>query len=134
MLGLLFQVSESTANSIFNYWQKIFRDGLPYSFKTPHKKPKKGELNPKQREENKQISSLRIFVEHTIGLMKIFRIAQERFRLKVAKYKSVIETISGLVRLRIGALILDVVECSDRVGEISITQRHLWSDFLAEEP
>ncbi|NEP47208.1 MAG: transposase family protein, partial [Okeania sp. SIO2H7] len=31
VLGLLFQVSESTANNIFNYWLKILEDGLPPS-------------------------------------------------------------------------------------------------------
>ena len=31
LLGILFGVSESTANDIFNYWQKIFRDALPSS-------------------------------------------------------------------------------------------------------
>ena len=39
-------------------------------------------------------------------LIKIFRIAGERFRLKEENYEKVILTICGLVRLRIGALIL----------------------------
>ena len=29
VLGLIFQVSESKANDIFNYWQDIFRNALP---------------------------------------------------------------------------------------------------------
>jgi len=29
ILGLMFEVSESKANNVFNYWQKIFRDSLP---------------------------------------------------------------------------------------------------------
>ena len=243
VLGLLFQVSESTANEIFNYWQRIFRDGLPaslleqvsneeenlekileilqeyelivdsaeqarerptdyetqkkyfsgkkqyHSFKNqiivlpngadivdfiagergpcsdinlwrscqknfrllqkfsgdkayigeekinvPHKKPKKVELTEKQKGENKQLSSLRIFVEHTIRIIKIFRVAQERFRLKPEKYKSVIYTICGLVRLRIGALSLEIVENCDRIEEFAVIQRHLWSDFLVGKP
>ncbi|MEB3215620.1 MAG: hypothetical protein VKN72_05070 [Nostocales cyanobacterium 94392] len=39
-------------------------------------------------------------------LVKIFRIAQERFRLNSSKYEQIIMTICGLVRLRIGAVIL----------------------------
>jgi len=73
---------------------------------TPHKKPKKQELTPEQKEENKQISAQRIVIEHVIRLVKIFRIAQERFRLRPQSYERVILTVCGLVRLRVGALIL----------------------------
>ncbi len=31
ILGLLFQVSESTAHNLFNYWQKLFQEELPAS-------------------------------------------------------------------------------------------------------
>jgi hypothetical protein len=48
------------------------------------------------------------FVEHLIRLIKLFRVAKERFRLDALKYKLVILTICGLVRLRIGALNLSV--------------------------
>lgn len=52
------------------------------------------------------LSSKRIFVEHRIWSVKIFRVTQERFRLNPHKYEQVILTICGLVRLRIRALIL----------------------------
>ncbi len=73
---------------------------------TPIKKAKKRELTIEQKEENQQFSSKRVFVEHRIRSIKIFRVAQERFRLNPKKYEQVVLTISGLVRLRIGALIL----------------------------
>ena len=73
---------------------------------TPHKKQKKQELTPEQKEENQQLSARRIVVEHVIRLVKIFRIAQERFRLRPQNYELVILTVCGLVRLRVGALIL----------------------------
>jgi len=76
------------------------------SIKTPTKKPKKGELTPSQMESNKKMASDRIFVEHLIRLLKIFRVASERFRLHPSKYEQIIMTICGIVRLRIGALIL----------------------------
>ena len=63
--------------------------------KTPHKKPKKQEL-----------TSELIFVEHLIRFVKIFRVAKERFRLKLSKYEQIIMTICGLVRLRIGTFVL----------------------------
>ncbi|MDZ8241485.1 MAG: transposase family protein, partial [Nostoc sp. ChiQUE01a] len=73
---------------------------------TPIKNPKNRELTPKQKEDNKAFSSQRIFVEHRIRSVKIFRVVQERFRLNPHKYEQVILTICGLVRLRIKALIL----------------------------
>ncbi len=48
---------------------------------TPHKKPKNGELTPAQKTENKAFSSNQFFVEHVIRMVKIFRVAKERFRL-----------------------------------------------------
>ena len=59
-----------------------------------------------EKEKNKKLASEGIFVEHLIRLVKIFRIAQERFRLNSSKYEQIIMTICGLVRLRIGTYIL----------------------------
>jgi hypothetical protein len=73
---------------------------------TPHKKRKHQEISSEEKEQNRQKASQRIFVEHVIRLVKIFRVAQERFRLRMENYQKVILTICGLVRLRIGALCL----------------------------
>lgn len=58
------------------------------------------------KEENKEKAKKRIFVEHVIRLIKIFRVASERFRLKESNYEKIILTICGLVRLRIGSFTL----------------------------
>lgn len=73
---------------------------------TPHKKPRTAELTANQKAENKEFASKRIFVEHVIRIVKIFQIARQRFPLNSRTYEEVILTICGLVRLRIGALIL----------------------------
>jgi hypothetical protein len=73
---------------------------------TPIKKPKNRELTTEQKEQNKAFSAKRIFVEHRIRSVKIFRVIQERFRLNPQKYEQVMLTICGLVRLRIRSLIL----------------------------
>ncbi|MDF5710231.1 MAG: transposase family protein [Nostoc sp. S4] len=73
---------------------------------TPHKKPRKGQLTAEQKAENKDFSSNRIFIEHMIRLLKIFRVASSRFRLQSNTYNQVILTVCGLIRLRIGSLIL----------------------------
>ena len=76
------------------------------SIKSPMKKPKKRELTLFEKEKNKEMAGDRIFVEHLIRVVKIFRIAAERFRLNPRKYEQIIMTICGIVRLRIGALVL----------------------------
>lgn len=43
MLGLLFQVSESTAHNVFNYWQDLLREGLPASLLEQVKKQEENE-------------------------------------------------------------------------------------------
>lgn len=68
---------------------------------TPTKKPKGQELTPEQKQENQQLSRQRIFVEHLIRRLKIFRIAADKFRLNPHNYEQVILTICGLVRLRL---------------------------------
>ncbi|MHC5771700.1 MAG: HARBI1 family protein [Nostoc sp.] len=75
---------------------------------TPIKKPRNKELTNKQKKSNKEFSSKRVFVEYQIRSVKIFRVVQNRFRLNPKKYEQVILTICGLVRLRIGSLILPV--------------------------
>lgn len=73
---------------------------------TPHKKPKNRELSEIKKQENKAFSSNRIIIEHMIRLVKVFQIAAQRFRLRPQTYQQVILTVCGLVRFRIGALIL----------------------------
>jgi hypothetical protein len=73
---------------------------------TPIKNPRNRELTTEQKEQNKAFSAKRIFVEHRIRSLKIFRVVQERFRLNPQKYEQVVLTICGIVRLRIRALIL----------------------------
>lgn len=239
VLGLLFQVSESTAHNLFTYWQKLFQDSLPpslleqvkncpeeaeklreylinyelivdsseqvierpssyeeqekhysgkqkrHTFKsqfivlpkaqdiidvvvgqpgpmsditicrqtlkrfapqqlfsgdkayvgesqitTPTKKPKNGELTEEQKEENKALSSQRIFVEHLIRVVKIFKIVQERFRLRKPRYRSIILTICGLVRLRIGSLILELIESAESGQGIDVVMSHIFTPEL----
>jgi len=46
----------------------------------PHKKPKKGDLTPEQRQENTIISHLRVKIEHTICRLKRFRAVADIYR------------------------------------------------------
>ena len=242
VLGLLFQVSESTAHNLFTYWQKLFEDSLPpslleqvkkcpeeaeqlreyltsyelivdsseqvierpsayedqkqhYSGKqkrhtlksqfivlpksqdiidvvvgrpgptsdmticrqtlnrfapqqlfsgdkayvgepqitTPTKKPKNRELTEQEKEENKALSSQGIFVEHLIRVVKIFKILQERFRLRKSRYQSIILTVCGLVRLRIGSLILELIKSAETGQVIDVVMSHIFTLELSFE-
>jgi hypothetical protein len=68
---------------------------------TPHKKPPKGKLTQEQQEFNRQVSQKRVFVEHVIRVIKIFRVAKEMFRMRLGMYEMVIGCVCGLVRLRV---------------------------------
>lgn len=46
----------------------------------PHKKPKKAQLTPEQRQENKIISQLRVKIEHSICRLKRFRAVADIYR------------------------------------------------------
>src|ERR687885_1814069 len=66
---------------------------------TPQKKPRARELSQEEKQKNREKASERIFVEHIIRLVKIFRVAQERFRLRAKSYQKIILLVCGLVRL-----------------------------------
>lgn len=89
---------------------------------TPHKKPRNGNLTAEQTE-NKVFASKRIFVEHIIRVIKIFRVASEKFCLHLHTYEQVIFTMRGLVRLRIGSLILPDLSYSLKTGVLWINYR-----------
>ncbi|WP_217481765.1 transposase family protein [Nostoc sp. TCL240-02] len=76
---------------------------------TPDKNHKKAELSKTQKSENKELSFRRIFVEHLICRVKIFRVASDRFRLARHCYSQVIKTVCELVGLHLNASELHVI-------------------------
>ncbi|WP_042154105.1 transposase family protein [Planktothrix agardhii] len=80
---------------------------------TPYKKPRNQEISLEHREENRLKAKQRIVVEHLIRLIKIYRVASERFRLKSQNYEAVILTVCGLIRWRIGAIVLLSKNCPE---------------------
>ena len=98
--------------------------------RTPKKKPKNGELTQEEKEKNKEISSERIFVEHLIRIIKIFKVMGERFRLKKEKYESVFNSVCGLVRLRIGSLLIEHCKNIKTEKIIDVILTHIFSSEL----
>ena len=73
---------------------------------TSHKKKRSRDIAPAQKTENQSKAKKKSFVEHLIRLVKIFRVAAERFRLKTDNYEPVILVVCGLIRWRIGAIVM----------------------------
>jgi hypothetical protein len=69
----------------------------------PHKKPRKSKNNPnpsltkQQKAENKILSKTRVFVEHVIGGIKIFRCLSDRFRNHIKLLEDIFIGISSAI-------------------------------------
>lgn len=73
------------------------KDYLCKELLLPHKKKKKQELSPEQKDENKQLASDRIHVEHAIGGMKRYRILSDRLRVHdIELYNVILGVCAGL--------------------------------------
>jgi len=81
-------------------FQGFAPDGV--KIKQPKKKPRNGELSNTQKEENRQISKIRVEVEHQIGGIKRCQIVVQKFRNWVDHYiDDVMETACGLHNFRL---------------------------------
>ena len=70
---------------------------------TPTKKSKKHPLTDEQKEKNRSLSSKRIFCEHVIGKLKIFRILKERYRNRRKRFGLRFNLIAALYNLALVA-------------------------------
>ena len=64
--------------------------------KTPRRKPRNGELTPRQKAGNRRVSRRRIVVEHGIGKMKVWRVAAERWRNPRRRHALMMKNVAGL--------------------------------------
>ncbi len=67
------------------------------NIETPHQQAKNRKLTSEEKDENQAFVQNRIYVEHLIRGIKIFRAIQQRFRLSGKHYSSVMKVIYGLV-------------------------------------
>lgn len=54
--------------------------------KIPHKKPRTSKLSKEQKQQNRQLASTRIIIEHIYRHLKIFRILSERYRNRKKRF------------------------------------------------
>ncbi|VAW31354.1 Mobile element protein [hydrothermal vent metagenome] len=66
---------------------------------TPAKKSKKHPLTDEQKKKNRALSQKRIYCEHVIGKLKIFRILKERYRNRRKRFGLRFNLISALYSL-----------------------------------
>ncbi|GAB4184404.1 MAG: IS5 family transposase [Thermoflexibacter sp.] len=68
----------------------------------PEKKPKGKELTPEQKESNRQISKVRVLVEHAIAGVKRLKIIKDKIRLKIEGIRDTVMYVAcALHNLRI---------------------------------
>ena len=86
-------------------WQDTGFQGYTPSGATiqqPKKKPRNGELTPQEKAKNREISSIRVEVEHQIGGVKRCQILVQKFRNRIEHYvDDVMETACGLHNFRL---------------------------------
>lgn len=71
---------------------------------TPHKKPKKGKLSKQKKQENRQLASMRIVIEHINRKLKIFRILSERYRNRKKRFSLRFNLIAGIYNYELSLL------------------------------
>ena len=69
---------------------------LHLNSKIPKKKSKLRPLTLEEKEANRELARQRIFVEHVIGKLKIFRILSERYRNRRKRFKLRFNLIAAL--------------------------------------
>ena len=79
------------------------RDKLYENSETPVKKSKKKPLTKEDRKYNREVSEIRIYIEHVNRRCKIFRITKEVYRGKHKNYGKTWNVIAALVNLRYAA-------------------------------
>lgn len=75
----------------------IAKDYVCKELLIPNKKPKKKELTPEQKTENKLLASKRIVVEHALAGLKRYRILSDRLRMHdLELYDVILGVCAGL--------------------------------------
>ena len=70
---------------------------------TPTKKSKHHPLTTEQKVANRELASQRIFCEHVIGRLKVFRILSERYRNRRKRFRLRFNLIAAIYNLELHA-------------------------------
>ena len=118
--GRIINISKPSPSSVHDFTVRGKHDPIPPSSKAlmdsgyqgiqkkhkkskiPIKKPKGGELTPRQKAYNRQLAKKRIKVEHKIGELKVFRIIGDKYRNGTSRYNLKMNIVAVLVNARNG--------------------------------
>ena len=75
--------------------------GLHSNSRTPKKKSKHHSLTPAEKAANRELAQQRIFVEHVIGKIKVFRIMSERYRNRRKRFGLRFNLIAAIYNLEL---------------------------------
>ena len=64
---------------------------------TPKKKPRKGELSPEEKEENRRISRERILIVNINAKFKVFKIVANKYRNRRKRFGLRVSLICGII-------------------------------------
>jgi hypothetical protein len=73
--------------------------GMILPHRRKNKRKVKNELTDEQKEENRQLASVRVHVEHAIRRIKAWRILRGDYRLATGRFATVAHATVGLVQL-----------------------------------
>ena len=76
-------------------------DKLHANSQIPAKKSKLHPLTSEQKAANRELAGQRIFVEHAIGKLKVFRILSERYRYRRKRFGLRFNLIASLYNLEL---------------------------------
>jgi len=78
-------------------------DKLHANSQIPAKKSKLHPLTPEQKAANRKLASQRIFCEHIIGRLKVFRILSDRYRNRRKRFSLRFNLIAAIYNLELRA-------------------------------
>lgn len=68
----------------------------------PHKRSKRKPLTREQKAYNRSVSSERVYVEHVIRKLKVFRILAERYRNRRKRFSLRVNLIAAILNYELG--------------------------------
>ena len=74
---------------------------LHHNSETPTKKPKGKPLTPEQKKANRHLAQQRIFCEHVIRRLKVFRMLSERYRNRRRRFRLRFNLIASICNLEL---------------------------------
>jgi len=94
------KIPKPSITRLDNAYQKADKDNPEHNFVLPKKANRWHKLELKDKRQNKKKVKERIYVEHVIGKLKVFRILSDKYRRNLDTHTKVFKNICGLYNFR----------------------------------